>query len=512
MCIAAELKNITKIYSGFSYKANNSVTFDLHKGEILAIAGENGAGKSTLMKILYGLEMPTNGEIYIDGKKVSISSPRVANKFGIGMVHQHFMLFPEFTVAQNVVMGVEPVKFNFFYDFKKAEKQITEIIKQHNFSVSANVRVSDLTVGQMQQVEILKMLYRNADILILDEPTAVLTEQEISSLFQTLKNLSSAGKSLIVITHKLSEIKRISDRVVVMRQGEVVGVRETKSVDEYEIFLMMMGEERNIYHSNSVKKQEKRSVILSFNDVSVKKRKQERPLLNNVSFTLHRGEILGFAGVGGNGLETLEAVLGGFLHITSGSIFCDGDDISKLSVQGLRKKGLAYIPADRLQRGAALDASVSENIIIGRRKEFAHNFFLDFKGISNFANTLFERYSISSGKKGKMKFLSGGNIQKVILAREIDLFKNYIVFSEPTWGLSVSASNYVYEQMAVLREKGAGIILISSNLDEILTNVDRILVFYHGAIVAEITDVNSDPSIKETIGAYMLGLNTCLVH
>jgi simple sugar transport system ATP-binding protein len=507
--IALELRGITKVYGEDPYRANNQVTLNLRKGEILCLAGENGAGKSTLMKILYGLTPPTEGEIRVWGKPAVIASPRTAAELGIGMTHQHFMVFPEFTVSENVVMGVEPVKWGIVYDFQQARKRVSELIEAHHFSIEASAPVSSLTVGQIQQVEILKMLYRKAEILILDEPTSVLTEQEIGALFRTLRGLADAGKSLILITHKLAEIKRVSDRVAVMRRGELVGIRDTKDVEEYDIFRMMIGRDPDRHLSRL--RQNQRIIggepALTFEEVTVKHRGQDRPLLDRVSFTAHRGEILGFAGVGGNGLEALEAVLGGFLPIASGRILCGGEDISGLNTRGLRRRGLAYVPADRLHLGSAPDASIPENFIVGRRKEFVRGGLLDLKAVSRFSRKLFERYGIAGNEGPHIRSLSGGNIQKVILAREIDLFRDYIVFSEPTWGLDAAAGAYVYEQMSALQKKGAAVLLISSNLDEILANADRTLVFYRGAVAAEITDPRSAPGVKETIGAYMLGIS-----
>lgn len=522
---ALELRGITKVYGEAQYRANNRISLELRKGEILCLAGENGAGKSTLMKILYGLTPPTEGEIRVWGKAVTIGSPREANALGIGMVHQHFMLFPEFTVAQNVVMGVEPVKWGVAYDFRQAEAETAELIRTHGFSINASAPVASLTVGQMQQVEILKMLYRKAEILILDEPTAVLTEQETDGLFRTMKALAREGKSLILITHKLAEIKRISDRVAVMRRGTLAGIRETATLDEYALFRMMIGrnpegpdkrrpgspassgEDSSGTEANAPADPTASpgAGALVFEAVTVKHRGQERPLLDGVSFTARRGEILGFAGVGGNGLEVLEAVLGGLLPITSGRILCGGEDISGLDARGLRRRGLAYVPADRLHLGSALEASIPENIILGRRKEFVRGGFLDIKGAARFSRNLFERYGITGSDGFRIGSLSGGNIQKVILAREIDLFRDYIVFSEPTWGLDAAAGEYVYEQMRGLKEKGAAVLLISSNLEEILANADRVLVFYRGRIAAEVADLRSR-EVKETIGAYMLGI------
>ncbi|MDR2402794.1 MAG: ABC transporter ATP-binding protein [Spirochaetaceae bacterium] len=509
-----ELRNITKIYPADGFRANHLVSLDLRRGEILCLAGENGAGKSTLMSILYGLIPPTSGQISVRGKAVTIHSPLQANRLGIGMVHQHFMLFPECTVAQNVVMGREPLKWGIFYDIATANLRVEELIRGHHFSVRPQTPVRELTVGEMQQVEILRMLYRNADILILDEPTAVLTDQEIDSLFRTLRTLRDSGKSLILITHKLNEIKGISDRVAVMRAGELMAIRNTGDVDENEIARLMVGREVDLRVDRNRRKPAGTRPLISFEDVTVKSRNQKRPRLMGLSFTVHQGEILGFAGVGGNGLGVLEAVLGGFVPISSGRIRYHGRDIGGLHTEQLRRLGLAYVPADRLAVGSALNAAVWENIIINRRREFFHRGFLDSAAVEEFTGRLFGPYGIAGNPNLPMGALSGGNIQKVILAREIDQYRDYIVFSEPARGLDIAASRYVYEQMAELRDRGAAVILISSNPDEILVNADRILIFYRGAIVAEFDGIKDHiensgiAAIKEEMGACMLGLKS----
>jgi simple sugar transport system ATP-binding protein len=502
-----ELQGISKRYPERTVWANRRVSLELRPGEILCLAGENGAGKTTLMKILYGLVHPTEGEILVRGKRVKIHSPLEANRLGIGMVHQHFMLFPEFTVAQNVVMGAEPVKWGFLYDNRRAVETVSDLILRHHFSVDAETPVSGLTVGQMQQVEILKLLYREVSIFILDEPTAALTDQETAAFFRTLRALAESGRSLILITHKLNEIKEISHRVAILRRGELMGIRETGAVDEYEISRLMFGQGLDLHVTRSKGKIPQGPPVLAFQDVTVIRRGQERPLLNRVSFEARGGEILAFAGVGGNGLGVLEAVLGGFLHPSAGNIRFRGRDISRLTTGKLRRQGLAYVPADRLSVGSAPESLVWENLIVNRRGEFFRRIFPDQRGIARFTGDLFTRYDIAGQGDMKLRSLSGGNIQKVILAREIDQYRDYILFSEPTWGLDVSGSRYVYEQMAALRDRGAAVILISSNLDEILANAGRVLVFYRGAITLEIRDISEDlNAVKESIGNAMLGL------
>ncbi|MDR3130738.1 MAG: ABC transporter ATP-binding protein [Treponema sp.] len=526
MTPVVELRGISKLYSGANgapsaeqvYWANRNISLDLRGGEILCLAGENGAGKTTLMNILYGLTPPTGGEILVKGRKVNIRSPLQANRLGIGMVHQHFMLFPEFTVAQNVTMGAEPVRFGVFYDTAEAERRVRKVIERHHFSVKPETPVEELSVGEMQQVEILKMLYRNADILILDEPTAVLTDRETAALFRTLTVLAESGKSLILITHRLNEIKRISGRVAILRRGELAALRETGGIDEFEMSRLMVGTEVNL--RADARRRENRSAgepVVTFENVTVERRGQKQPLLDKLSFTARSGEILAFAGVGGNGLGVLEAVLGGFLPVTAGRVLLRGEDVSRLGTRELRKRGLAYVPADRLGAGSAGEALVRENLILNRRREFFRwfrqkggpRFFPDRKEMSRYTDGLIERFGIMGKAEQRLDSLSGGNIQKVILAREIDQHRDYIVFSEPAWGLDVAASRFVYEQIAGLRDKGAAVILISSNLDEILSLADRIIVLYRGAAAAELRPKGNgkNAGIKEEIGAYMTGFN-----
>jgi simple sugar transport system ATP-binding protein len=364
----------------------------------------------------------------------------------------------------------------------------------------------------MQQVEIVKMLYRRAEILILDEPTAVLTEQETAAIFKTFRALSESGRSLVLITHKLNEIKQISSRVAVMRRGELVAVRNTGSIDEYEISRLMVGRGVDLKVNRGPRRPPEKDPVLSFREVTVKRHGQERPLLHNISFTVNAGEILGFAGVAGNGLGALEAILGGFLPLSSGQILHKGRDITGFDSVKLRREGLAYVPGDRLGVASVSGASVVENIIVNQRKKFSRGGFLDKRAMEKFAGELLAKYNISGGIRRRMGSLSGGNIQKVVLAREIVQYLDYIVFSEPTWGLDIASSRYMYDQMALLRESGAAVILISSNLDEILANADRILVMYQGTITAEILpdsfSEESEEDIKEEIGAFMLGLKT----
>jgi simple sugar transport system ATP-binding protein len=502
---AVELYGISKTYPGADKKANSNISLEIRRGEILCIAGENGAGKTTLMKILYGLETPSKGNIHINGNDVTINSPLAARKLGIGMVHQNFMLFPEYTVAENIVMGMEPRKWGFLFNGAEARAKAAKVIDAHHFSITPDIPVKNLSIGEMQQVEICRLLYRNADIIILDEPSSVLTENETAALFKTLKALAAAGKSIFLITHKLHEIKAIADRVAVLRRGELAGIRETKDVDEYEIARLMIGKNKIDFHRENRKKTDGKPVIV-FDNITVLRQGQQRPLLNNLSFEARSGEIVGFAGVGGNGLGVLEAVLGGFLHPASGKITHNGKDISRLGIRRLRRQGLAYVPANRQQVGSSLSATVDENLMIDRRHAFSRVGFLDTGAIRDFADGLIKRYNIEGATgTNPAASLSGGNLQKLVLAREIDQFRDYFVFSEPTWSLDIVASGFVWSEIAALREKGAAIILISTNLDEILALADRIIVMFRGCAIAEF-DNFVDNAIKEKIGNCMQGL------
>jgi simple sugar transport system ATP-binding protein len=520
---AVSLRAICKVYDGSSKRANSNISLDLRKGEILCIAGENGAGKTTLMKILSGLEAPSSGGIFIKGREARIDSPLTAKRLGIGMVHQHFMLLPEYTVAENIVMGLEPRKWGILYDTGKAAAAAAQVIAAHHFSITPDRPVHTLSIGEMQQVEICRLLHRSADIIILDEPTSVLTEREIAALFQTLRALAAAGKSLILITHKLREIKIISDRVAVLRRGELAGVRETAGIDEYAISRMMLGLEGNAHVSGlpvrpfapAPPRQSSApgagvsgagpAPVIVFDRVRVLRRGQERPLLDELSFSVRKGEILGFAGVGGNGLGVLEAVLGGFLHPASGAILHNGRDISRLNIRRLRNQGLAYVPADRRRVGSALSATVDENLMISRRREFTRLGVLRQKAIGQFTGGLVRRYNIAGTAANKAAFLSGGNLQKLILAREIDQLRDYIVFSEPTWGLDIAGRDFVRGEIAALRERLAAVIMISTDLEDILALADRIIVMYRGRIAGEFAN-NGDPALKEKIGGCMQGL------
>ena len=480
------MQGITKLYSPNDVLANSNVDFEVLENEIHALVGENGAGKSTLMKILYGLEQPDSGRVFLQGREVQIRSPLDANRLGIGMVHQHFRLIPEFTVAENVVLGIEPRRSGVFFDRQRAVRQVSEVCRRHGFSIDPRLPVSRLTVGQKQLVEIIKVLHRQARLLILDEPTSVLTEQQIHSLFATLKNLQGIGKTIVIITHKLGEVKAVSQRVTVMRRGEVVAVRNTRDVQERELSRLMVGKSVTLQFEREPLRRGR--VVLEMRDVLLTQKGGDRPLLDHVSLKVHAGEIVGVVGVSGNGL--------GVLH--------DGRDITDLSAVQLRKRGLAYVPADRLYRGSSLQSSIMENMIISSHHQFLQGGVLRRQEVEQFASSLASSFSIEGDPRVPVGTLSGGNIQKVILARELAAKTDLIIFSEPTWGLDVSSAEFVYSKILDIRQRGMAVLMISSNLDEVLALCDMLVVLYRGGVAAVLS--NEEKLSKELVGEYMMGL------
>jgi ABC-type uncharacterized transport system ATPase subunit len=496
------MRGITKTYPENDVLANNEVDFEVRENEIHAVVGENGAGKTTLMKILYGLEQPDSGRILLKGEEVRIHSPLDANRLGIGMVHQHFRLIPEFTIAENVVLGIEPRRRGIFFDRERAVRGVEEVIRRYGFSIDPRLPVSRLTVGQMQLVEIIKILYREAELLILDEPTSVLTEQQIHKLFGTLESLRSIGKTVVIITHKLGEVKAISQRVTVMRKGEVVAVRDTAEVDERELSRLMVG--KSVTFQFEREAVNKGRVVLELGDVMLRQKGQDRPLLDHVNLKVHAGEIVGVAGVSGNGLAELEDVVGGLRRVSQGRLLHDGRNITDLSAVQLRDRGLAYVPADRLQRGSSLQSSVMENMIISSHHDFLQGGFFRRQAVEEFAETLSSSFSIDGDPRVPIGTLSGGNIQKVILARELASQTDFIIFSEPTWGLDIASAEFIYAKILEIRRRGIAVLLISSNLDEILALSDTLVVLYRGRVVASLS--NERKLSKELVGEYMMGL------
>jgi simple sugar transport system ATP-binding protein len=496
---AVEMHHITKRFPGVV--ANDDITFSVIKGEIHALLGENGAGKTTLMNVLYGLYKQDSGDIFVNGQKVDITCPNDAIGLGIGMIHQHFMLVPPFTVAENVVLGTEPMK-GLFIDREKAENDVREISQRYGLTVDPGAKVQDISVGIEQRVEILKALYRGAEILILDEPTAVLTPQEVEELFKVMRSLKDEGKTIIFITHKLKEPMATCDRITVLRKGKLVGTVHPDKTDISELAQMMVGrkvifevEKSPRTPGDAVMKIEN---LEAYNDRGIK-------ALKGISFVLKKGEILGIAGVEGNGQLELVETLTGLRKASSGKILINGSDMTNNSVRSIIKAGVSHIPEDRQKRGLILDFSLAENLILGSHflKPFSTDFRMDYNSVFDYGNTLVEAFDIrTTGIQCQAKYLSGGNQQKVIVAREIGRKPDIIIASQPTRGLDVGAIEYIHQKLVEMREENKAILLISADLDEIRSLSDRIVVIYEGKIVGE-----KDPrtASEEELGLLMAG-------
>jgi len=496
-----EMKNVVKKFG--ELRANDNINLAIKKGEIHALLGENGAGKTTLMNILYGLFTPDEGEIYIDGEKVEIKGPSDAIRLGIGMVHQHFMLVPTFTVAENLILGVEPVK-GIQLDMKAAIKKITEVSEEYGLRVDPNVLVSNISVGMQQRVEILKVLLRGAKILIFDEPTGALTPQEITEFFRICRTLQERGNTIIIITHKLKEIKQISDRVTVIRAGKNIDTVSTENVDEPLLAEMMVGRKVVLFVNKC--EQDCGDVVLEMKDVHANNL-HGTPALRGLSLNVRAGEIVGIAGVEGNGQVELAMVLRRLINMTQGSVkFCGREYTHKTSTQSLIDSGLTYIPEDRRKHGLVLEFTIKENLIMGieDHPEFRKGMLLDDKKITDFGENLKQQYDIRCPDVNLAAgSLSGGNQQKVILAREISKNPKLMVVSQPTRGLDVGAIEYVHEQLLEQRKRGCAILLISYDLDEIMSLSDRILAIYNGEIIEEYTGDNVNSG---SIGLAMTGI------
>lgn len=499
-----EMKNIIKVYPG-GVVANRDVNFAVEPGEIHALVGENGAGKSTLMKILYGLEVPTGGRILLNGRPVKIHNPYQAIDLGIGMVHQNFMLVPSFTVVQNVVLGREPRRSRFI-DYREAVKITESLAAEYKLEVDPTARIETIPVGMRQRVEILKTLYRGADLLILDEPTAVLTPQETDDLFKAVRRLVDQGKTVIFITHKLVEVKEISDRVTVMRQGEVTGAAiPTATVTEEDIARMMVG--REVFLQIDKPAQKRGRAVAQIENLSYIT-ETGQPRLREVSFNVYAGEILGIAGVEGNGQTSLAEVLSGLRPATTGQVRINGQPIVGRGPRGVRQAGVAHIPEDRLTNGVALEASIAENLVVDRyfRPPFTRaGWVLRPSKIKETAQTLMQTFDIrASAFDASMGSLSGGNMQKVILAREFSSDPTLLIAAQPTRGVDIGASEFVRRQLVEQRNRGKAVLLISADLAEVMSLADRIAVMYKGEIVGIFA---ASPDLtEEELGLYMLGV------
>lgn len=484
-------------------KANDKVSFMVKKGEIHALVGENGAGKSTLMSILYGLYQADEGEIYIDGQKTNISNPNIAIENKIGMVHQHFMLVPPLTVVENVILGMEPRKNHFFINLKKAASDIKELSDKYGFKIDPWARIEDVSVGIQQRVEIIKVLYRGAEILILDEPTAVLTPQEVEELFKILSSLKGQGKTIIFITHKLNEVMAISDRVTVMRDGKVVGTKETSQTNTSEIATLMVG--REVLLITSKTEQAIGKTVLRLEQVNAFNQ-HKYPVLKDIDLSVKEGQILGIAGVEGNGQTELVEAITGLRPVFSGKIFLYEKDITGLNPRKIRELHIAHIPEDRRKRGFIADYSVAENLVLGShyRPPFVKGCFLNPPEIKEYANKLIKDYDIRPAvKENLLKSLSGGNQQKVIVARELQREPDLLIAAQPTRGLDVGSIEFVHKQILKERSRGKAILLVSAELDEILSLSDVIAVIYEGRIVE--TMVNKDID-RGKLGLLMTGV------
>ncbi len=492
-----ELKDITKTYGGTV--DNNHVSFGLNKGEILAVIGENGAGKTTIMKILYGLNRADSGEIYLNGEKVLIHSVRDAISHGIGMVQQHFMLFDSYTVAENIVYGKEPRK-SIFFDRKKSREVVRSLSDEYGLHIDPDLRVEECSVGMRQRIEILKVLYQDADIIIFDEPTAVLVPQEIDELLKTLKSLAARGKSIIIITHKLQEVMDVADRAVVMRKGEFVGERKISETSIKELSYLMVGKG---IPDREVEAREPGKPVLEVRDIRCEN--EGVSVLNGLSMTVREGEIVGLAGVSGNGQTELIQCLTGLRHISKGSILLNGQDISHMGVRAIREAGCAHIPEDRYDYGCAANATLEETAIMGFecKKGFSSRGILDKKQNSRFTSELLERYSVKyDTMQDRAGALSGGNIQKLIVAREIEHQSKFLIAAEPTRGVDIGAQEFIHDRIVEKRNKGDAVLLVSSELSEILALSDRVYVIYDGQIRGEFARAEV---ATEKVGYLMMG-------
>ncbi len=496
-----EMLNITKEFPGII--ANNDITLQLRKGEIHALLGENGAGKSTLMSVLFGLYQAEKGEIRKNGKVVKINNPNDANNLGIGMVHQHFKLVEIFTVLENIILGVEPNKMGFLQK-KKAREKIINLSEKYGLKVDPDALIEKISVGMQQRVEIIKMLYRENDILIFDEPTAVLTPQEIDELMVIMRGFAKEGKSILFITHKLNEIIAVADRCTVLRKGKCIGTVTIKETTKEELSRMMVG--RDIIFNVDKKAAEPGKVVLSVRNVIVPSRIHIKSAVKNVSFDVRAGEIVCLAGIDGNGQTEFISALTGLDRISGGRITLCGKDITKANIRTRSKAGMSHIPEDRQKYGLVLDYSLEENLVLQRywQPGFQRFDFVKRHTVRSYAEKLIEQYDVRSGQGPitAVRSMSGGNQQKAIIAREIDKEHELLVAVQPTRGLDVGAIEYIHKQLIARRDAGKAVLLVSLELEEVMNVSDRILVIYEGEIVGEL-----DPKLVsvQELGLYMSG-------
>lgn len=494
-----EMREITKIFGEFV--ANDKINLHLRRGEIHALLGENGAGKSTLMNMLAGLLEPTSGEIAVNGQVVKLDSPSKAASLGIGMVHQHFMLVEAFTVAENIILGSEVTK-NGILDIKKASQEIKELSEKYGLAVDPSAKIEDISVGAQQRVEILKTLYRGADILIFDEPTAVLTPAEIDELMVIMKNLVKEGKSIILITHKLDEIRAVSDRVTVIRRGKSIETVEIVGATNQDLAEMMVG--RSVSFTTEKQASEPKEVVLSIKDLVVHENRGI-PAVKNLSLDVRAGEIVGIAGIDGNGQSELIQAITGLRKVKSGSIKIKGEEVVGLSPRKITEMQVSHVPEDRHRDGLVLDMSISENIALQTyyKEPLSKNGILNYTNIHKYARKLMEEFDVRAANDYvPASALSGGNQQKAIIAREVDRDPDLLIVSQPTRGLDVGAIEYIHKRLISERDKGKAVLVVSFELDEILNLSDRIAVIHDGKIQGIVTPAETN---KQELGILMAG-------
>ena len=501
MSYVVEMLNIRKEFPGIV--ANDNVTLQLKKGEVHALLGENGAGKSTLMGMLFGMYQPEAGVIKVKGKEVKISSPNVANDLGIGMVHQHFKLVENFTVTENIILGCEPKKF-LTVDIKSAAKKIDELSKTYGLNVDPYAKIEDISVGMQQRVEILKMLYRNAEVLIFDEPTAVLTPQEIDDLIKIMQNLINEGKSIILITHKLKEIKAVADRCTVIRRGKYIGTVDVKETTEADMAKMMVG--RQVSFKVEKKESTPGEEVLRIENLSVKNNKKVLGL-KDFSLSVRKGEIVGIGLVEGNGQTELVEAITGMRGVDSGKILFNEKDITRSSIRNRIDEGIAHIPEDRHKRGLILDYTMEDNMVLKvyKNKPFSKNGLINRSKITEYANNIIETFDVRSGEGGKSiaRSLSGGNQQKGVIGREIQSSPDLLIAVQPTRGLDVGSIEYIHKRLVEQRDSGKAVLLVSLELDEILNVSDRIAVVNNGELIGI---VNASETDENEVGLMMAGI------
>jgi len=495
-----ELQGITKRFPGVV--ANDSVNLSISTGEVLALVGENGAGKSTLMNVLYGLYRADEGEILIDGKAVKFQSPADAIEAGIGMVHQHFMLVPVFSVAENVVLGSEPTKRFGALDLERARTQVREVSDRYNLNLDPDAIVEDLPVGVRQRVEIVKVLLRDAKIVVFDEPTAVLTPSEIIEFFAIVRTLTDAGKGVVFITHKLKEALTIADRISVLRRGKVVGNADPKTASESQIAEMMVGRPVQLTVNKAVASP--KEVVLNVENLSIID-PDGRLVVENVSFTVRAGEIVGIAGVQGNGQTELVEAISGLRRISQGSVSLDGRDITEASPRQRHSLGIGHVPEDRQIQGLVTGMSITENLVLNRYhgSEFSSGLKMKWSKAREITDELIKSYDIRANDADQLvSTLSGGNQQKVVVARELSRDIRLVVASQPTRGIDVGSIEYIHQQIVKERDSGTAVLIVSTELDEVMALSDRVLVMYRGRIVA---DIDPKKVGHMDVGLYMAG-------